>query len=80
MMGGILNRSELEEILGSSDVVKEMKVLFTNDHGMKIRDRLSHGLMSSADFYTGGAYYAWWLICRICFAPVLLALSRTGRE
>ena len=80
MMGGILSRSELEEILGSPDVVKEMKVLFTDDHGMKIRDRLSHGLMSSADFYTGGAYYAWWLMCRLCFGPVLVALSRTGRE
>ena len=80
MMGSILSRSELEEILGSSDVVKEMKVLFTDDHGMKIRDRLSHGLMSSADFYTGGAYYAWWLICRLCFGPVLVAWSRTGRE
>ena len=38
MMGSILNLSELEEILGP-DVVKEMKVLFTDDHGIKLRDR-----------------------------------------
>ena len=76
MMGGILSRSELGDILQSPDVVKEMKVLFTDDHGLKLRDRLSHGLMSSADFCTGGAYYAWWLICRLCFGPVLVALSR----
>ncbi len=81
MMGSILSRSELGEILGSQDVVKEMKVLFTDDHGLKLRDRLSHGLMASADFYTGGAYYAWWLICRLCFAPVLVAQARaTGQQ
>ena len=80
MMGSILSLSELEEILGSPDVVKEMKVLFTDDHGLKLRDRLSHGLMSSQDFYTGGAYYAWWLICRLCFAPLLVELSRNDRE
>ncbi|MCY4557253.1 MAG: DUF4209 domain-containing protein [Chloroflexi bacterium] len=80
MMGGILSQSELGDILGSPDVVKEMKVLFTDDHGLKLRDRLSHGLMSSADFYTGGAYYAWWLICRLCFGPVLVAISRADGE
>lgn len=78
-MGSILSLGQLEEIFGSPDVVKEMKVLFTDDHGLKLRDRLSHGLMSSADFYTGGAYYAWWLMCRLCFAPVLVALSRADR-
>ena len=76
MMGGILSLGELEEILGSADVIKEMKALFTDDHGIKLRDRLSHGLMSSSDFYTGGAYYAWWLICRLCFGPVLTAQAR----
>lgn len=76
MMGGILSQGDLEEILGSADVIKEMKVLFTDDHGIKLRDRLSHGLMSSSDFYTGGTYYAWWLICRLCFAPVLMAQAK----
>ena len=40
-MGRILSLDELGEILGSQDVVKEMKVLFTDDHGMKLRDRLA---------------------------------------
>ena len=73
MMGRILSLDELGEILGSQDVVKEMKVLFTDDHGMKLRDRLSHGMTSSEDFYDGGAYYAWWLICRLCFGSMLLS-------
>ncbi len=80
MMGGILSLGKLEEILGSADIVKEMKVLFTDDHGIKLRDRLSHGLMSSSDFYTGGAYYAWWLICRLCFGPVLRAQARAADD
>ena len=69
-MGRMLSLVELEEVLGT-DLVREMRLLFTDRHGPKERDRMSHGLMSSADFYGGSAYYAWWLICRVCFNPVL---------
>ena len=71
-MGRILSSGRLGEIMGSQDVVKEMKVLFTDDHGMKLRDRLSHGITLSEEFHGGGAYYAWWLVCRLCFGPVLV--------
>ena len=69
-LGGILSLPDLEEILGG-DLVKDMKVLFTDRDGLKERDRMSHGFMSSADFYGGSAFYAWWLINRVCFSPSL---------
>ena len=70
-MGRILSQETLSEVLGP-DLVKEMRVLFTDDHGTKLRDHMSHGLTSSADFYRGAAWYAWWLICRVCFHPSVL--------
>ena len=69
-MGRILGLPELERVLGA-DLVKDLKVLFMDEHGHKIRDRMSHGLMSSADFYGGVAYYTWWQVCRVCFHPAL---------
>ena len=69
-MGRILSHQTLSVVLGP-DLVKEMRVLFTDPHGPKLRDRLSHGLMSSTDFYSGSAWYAWWLICRVCFHPAV---------
>ena len=69
-MGRIVGLPELERVLGS-DLVKDLKVLFMDEHGHKIRDRMSHGLMSPADYYSGIAYYTWWQACRVCFHPVL---------
>ena len=69
-MGRILSLPELERVLGA-DLVKDLKVLFMDEHGHKIRDRMSHGLMSPADFYDGVAYYTWWQVCRVCFHPAL---------
>ena len=69
-MGRILGLPELERVLGA-DLVKDLKVLFMDEHGHKIRDRMSHGLMSPADYYSGVAYYTWWQVCRVCFHPVL---------
>ena len=69
-LGAMLSHPTLSDVLGL-DQVKEMKVLFTDPHGSKLRDRLSHGMMSSTDFYSGAAWYAWWLICRVCFHPAV---------
>ena len=69
-LGRILSLPELERVIGSN-MVKDMKVSFTDSRGPKRRDYMSHGLMSAADFYSGSAYYAWWLACRVCFHPSL---------
>lgn len=69
-MGRILSRPELEKALGP-DLVKEMKVLFTDEHGPKVRDHMSHGLIPPSGFYGGIAFYTWWLVCRVCFHPTL---------
>ena len=69
-MGRVLSQGELESVFGS-DLVKELKVLFTDEHGPKFRDHMSHGLMPPTGYYSGMAFYAWWLVCRVYFNPAL---------
>lgn len=69
-MGRILSLGELDKVLGS-DLAKDLRVLFMDERGPKWRDRMSHGLMTASDFYSGAAYYTWWQVCRVCFHPAL---------
>lgn len=69
-MGRILSLEALVDVLGD-DLVKEMRILFTDRYGPRLRDRMSHGLMPSDEFYSDICFYAWWLICYVCFSPSL---------
>lgn len=70
-MGSILSYKKrgLEQII-SSDIVNELKVLFSEKHGMDLRNRIAHGLMSHDDYFSSAAVYAWWIIFIICINPV----------
>jgi hypothetical protein len=70
-MGTILGdgREQLEQTLGP-DIVKELKVLFSDQHGPDIRNGISHGLYSHDHFFTYPAIYAWWFILVLCILPV----------
>jgi hypothetical protein len=70
-MGAILSErtAELEAIIGV-DAVKELKVLFSDQHGADLRNRIAHGLMSHGDFFSPSAIYAWWFILFLCINPV----------
>lgn len=70
-MGAMLSErtAELEAIIGV-DVVKELKVLFSDQHGADLRNRIAHGLMSHGDFFSPSAIYAWWFILFLCINPV----------
>lgn len=70
-MGTILSggREQLEQILGA-DIVKELKVLFSDQHGPDIRNGIVHGLYSHDHFFTYPAIYAWWFILFLCINPV----------
>jgi Domain of unknown function (DUF4209) len=70
-MGTILSdgREQLEQILGT-DIVKELKVLFSDQHGADIRNGIAHGLFSHDHFFTYPAVYAWWFILFLCINPV----------
>ena len=68
-LNDILDNERLEEILGV-DVVKELKVLFDDRQGSRLRHYIAHGLMNHDAFYGPLAIYAWWLIFYLCICPV----------
>ncbi|MEX2648749.1 MAG: DUF4209 domain-containing protein [Alphaproteobacteria bacterium] len=61
--------ARLETILGG-DNVKELKALFTDQHGPQLRNRIAHGLVSDSAFFSHSAIYAWWFIFHLCILPV----------
>ena len=69
LLGSILGKQRLEEILGP-DIVKELKVLFDDRQGPRLRHYIAHGLMNHDAFYGPLAIYAWWFIFYLCICPV----------
>ena len=69
LLGSILGKEQLGEIL-SPDIVKELKVLFDDQQGPRLRHYIAHGLMHHDAFYGLLAIYAWWLIFYLCICPV----------
>ncbi|HEC12609.1 MAG TPA: DUF4209 domain-containing protein [Acidiferrobacteraceae bacterium] len=70
-MGTILGdcKDQLEQIIGEN-LTKELKVLFSDQHGPDIRNRVAHGLMAHDEFFSYAAIYAWWFILYLCINPV----------
>ena len=73
----ILGSSELAKVF-PEDLVMELRLLFSDRYGPRLRDRVCHGLAEGWEFYGTVMYYAWWLICRGCFFPALPRLVRAG--
>ncbi len=69
LLGSILGKEQLGEILWP-DIVKELKVLFDDRQGPRLRHYIAHGLMNHDDFYGPLAIYAWWFIFYLCICPV----------
>ena len=70
-MGTILSdrKEQLEPILGA-DIVKELKLLFSDQHGPDLRNNIAHGLLGHDDFFSFYTIYAWWFILFLCIHPV----------
>lgn len=70
-IGTILSdrKEELEQIL-DSNLIKELRLLFSDQHGPDLRNSIAHGLMTHDDFFSSNAVYAWWFILFICIVPV----------
>jgi hypothetical protein len=62
----LLLHEKLEEIFGV-DAVKDMKYLFVHKGGYNLRNRVSHGLMCEAEFYSEAVVYVFALMLRIIF-------------
>lgn len=56
----------------------ELRALLIEKDGPEFRNRLTHGFVTEAECYDDAAVYLWWLVLRICLAPVLSQLSDKG--
>ena len=73
-----LNKPKLAEILGE-DIVFDLQGLLVKEFGSNLRNRVAHGLMEHGEFYSWNALYLWWLVLRLCLAPVYAQLY-PGRD
>ncbi|MEB9405567.1 DUF4209 domain-containing protein [Bacillus cereus] len=71
----LLLYEKLEEIFGLN-AVKDMKYLFVHKGGCNLRNRVSHGLMCEAEFYTDAVVYAFTLMLKIIIFPKLEVISK----
>ena len=70
-MGTMLSerRPDFEAILGTN-VVQELRVLFLDQNGADLRNRIAHGLMSHDHYFHHASIYAWWFIFHLTICPV----------
>ena len=68
-LGRVLSEERLEEML-TPDIVNELKVLFSDRQGPRLRDYIAHGLMPHDAFFDLLPIYAWWFIFYLCIGQV----------
>jgi hypothetical protein len=59
-----------KEILGE-DITFTLQGILVERFGANLRNRMTHGLMPFAQFYSSEVEYFWWLILRLCCWPLL---------
>ena len=69
LLGSLLERPELEEILGR-DVVFNLRGLLKERLGSNLRDLVAHGLLDTSLFFTDRSVYLWWLVLHLCCTPL----------
>jgi len=71
-----LNSKLLEKIFGK-DLVFELKALLINRFGVNLRNRISHGLMHTNEYYGYDTIYFWWLYLRLICWPALVERQKS---
>ena len=71
-LDSILSLPEIEECL-DPDFLFNIKVFFTSDYGLGMRNIVSHGLSSDAEFSSYSSLIVWWFTLHICciYSPEL---------
>ena len=70
---------EATEIFGE-DLIFDLKGLLVERFGSNLRNRMAHGLLDHAAFYTPQVAYLWWLTLRICCLPLIARMQEGERE
>lgn len=69
LLGSLLERQELIEILGE-DTVFDLQGLLNERLGSNLRNLIAHGLMDTPSFFTNRIMYLWWLVLHLCCVPI----------
>ena len=73
----LLDDEKTEEVFGS-DLVFEMRALFTDSAGPNLRNTIAHGLASDHDLLGDPSTYSWWLALRFAMRNLASAPSPSG--
>lgn len=65
----LLTEPETTRALGEAHVF-ELRGSLTEKFGGNLRNRLAHGLLSDGECYTMHVMHLWWLLLRLCVAPL----------
>ena len=71
------HKKNFEAILGT-DIVQELRVLFVDQNGVDLRNKIAHGLMSHGQFFHNASIYAWWFIFHLTICPVRERFAQGG--
>ncbi len=70
---------EAVEIFGE-DLVFDLQGLLVARFGSNLRNRMVHGLLDYAAFYTPQIAYLWWLTLRVCCLPLLVQMQQAQNQ
>jgi len=72
----LLYHEDVENVLGLDLVFSLQALLIEPGFGANLRNNLAHGLMNADQFVDNDSIYAWWLVWRLCFMPMLARLQK----
>jgi hypothetical protein len=61
---------EMEAVFGE-DLRFDLQGLLVERFGCNLRNRIAHGLMADAEFFSPSVVYLWWLTLRLCCLPLI---------
>lgn len=78
-LGALFDLQETTEIFGES-LCFELRGCLIEKTGYDFRNRLAHGFVSEGECYSNAALHIWWLVLRICLAPIYEQLAQPHED
>lgn len=78
-LGPILQHEKTINTIGK-DVVLDLQALLIEPKYGNLRNEISHGFMSTNQFFQVTGIYLWWLVLRLCLLPYYKTWSNGGDE
>jgi hypothetical protein len=75
----LLQMPETVEVFGE-DHVFELRGILTEEFGSNLRNRLAHGLLADGECFLPSVMHLWWILIRLCIAPLLSEQGTPANE